>query len=58
MSIYAYIFHESPIILWGLTSRQRLERVIRRAGVTHFVDNFESIPSPSSVLLIRGDYLL
>ena len=57
MPVYAYIFHESPIILWGLTSHQRLERELRRAGVTHFADNLESIPSPNSVLLIRGDYL-
>ncbi|MBW1850354.1 MAG: CDP-alcohol phosphatidyltransferase family protein [Deltaproteobacteria bacterium] len=57
MPIYAHILHESPILLWGLTSRQRLERVLKRAGVTDFIENLESIPNKSSVLLIRGDYL-
>ena len=57
MAMYAYIFSNSPIILWGLSSRQRLERVLRRAGVVDFLENLESIPPQSSVLLIRGDYL-
>jgi phosphatidylglycerophosphate synthase len=57
MPIRAYIFHESPIILWGLTSRERLERVLKRVGVTDFTDDLESIQAQSEVLLIRGDYL-
>ena len=57
MAMYAYIFSNSSIILWGLSSRQRLERVLRRAGVVDFLENLESIPPQSSVLLIRGDYL-
>jgi phosphatidylglycerophosphate synthase len=31
--------------------------VLRRAGVVDFLENLESIPPQSSVLLIRGDYL-
>jgi phosphatidylglycerophosphate synthase len=31
--------------------------VLRRAGVVDFLENLESIPAQSSVLLIRGDYL-
>jgi hypothetical protein len=57
MPIYAYILCESPILLWGLSPRQRLERVLRRAGVVDFLENLESIPAQSPVLLIRGDYL-
>jgi len=57
MPVYAYILHASPILVWGLTSRQRLERVLKRAAVTDFLENLESIPDKSSVLLIRGDYL-
>jgi len=41
----------------GIVLRQRLERVLRRAGEVHFLENFESVPTQSSVLLIRGDYL-
>ena len=57
MSVYIYIIKESPICLWGLSSRQRLERVLRHAGVTNFVENISFIPPQSEVLLIRGDYL-
>ena len=57
MPIYAYLSWESPILLWGLSPRQRLERVLRRAGVVDFLENLESIPAQSSVILIRGDYL-
>jgi phosphatidylglycerophosphate synthase len=57
MPIYAYIFCESPITLWGLSSRQRLERVLNHAGVVNFLENLKSVPPQSSVLLIRADYL-
>jgi len=57
LPLYAVIVCESPLRLWGLTSRQRLERMLRRAGVVNFAEDLESIPAQSSVLLIRGDYL-
>ncbi|MGB9499249.1 MAG: CDP-alcohol phosphatidyltransferase family protein [Dissulfuribacterales bacterium] len=57
MSVYVYIFRESPVRLWGLSLRQRLERVLKKAGITGFTDDIFSIPSQSRVLLIRGDYL-
>jgi len=57
MPIYAYILCKSPILLWGLSPRQRLERVLKRAGVVNFLENLESLPAQSSVMLIRGDYL-
>jgi phosphatidylglycerophosphate synthase len=57
MALYVYIFHESPIRLWGLTSRQRLERVLNQAGKTHFVKDISDIPPKDSTLIIRGDYL-
>jgi phosphatidylglycerophosphate synthase len=57
MALYVYILHESPIRLWGLSSRERLERVLNPAGVTHFVNNISDIPPRDSALIIRGDYL-
>ncbi len=57
MPLYACILRESPIRLWGLSSRERLERILKRAGVVNFAEDLESIPDESSVLLIRGDYL-
>jgi phosphatidylglycerophosphate synthase len=43
--------------LWGLSSRQRLERVLKRAGVQDFIQNLESVTNHHAVLLIRGDFL-
>jgi len=57
VSLYVYIHRDSPISLWGLPPRQRLERVLRRAGITQILKSLQSVPGQSSVLLIRGDYL-
>ena len=57
MSIYAHIINDSPVKLWGLTSRQRLLRVLKSAGVTDIVKDLTVVPEDSTVLLLRGDYL-
>ena len=57
MSIYAHFINDSPVKLWGLTSRQRKLRVLRSAGVTDIADDLTLVPENTSVLLLRGDYL-
>ncbi len=57
MTIYAHIIKDSPVQHWGLTSRQRILRVLNSAGVTDIVDDIASLPKNSSVILLRGDYL-
>ena len=57
MSILAHIIKDSPVQLWGLSSRQRLERVLRNANVKEMVEEFASVPPNDSVLLLKGDYL-
>ena len=57
MTIYAHIIRDSPVQHWGLTSRQRILRVLNSAGVTDIVDDIASLPENSSVILLRGDYL-
>lgn len=57
MSLYAHIINDSPVKLWGLTSRQRKLRVLKAAGVTDVVEDITALPDDSSVLLLRGDYL-
>lgn len=56
MSTSVYIFHESPIKLWGLTSRERLERVLAKAGIHDFISDPEQAAT-DDVLLLRADYL-
>lgn len=57
MSIFAHIIDDSPVQIWGLTSRQRILRVLNGAGVTDIVDDIASVPETGSVILLRGDYL-
>ena len=57
MSLYAHLINDSPVKLWGLTSRQRKLRVLRSAGVTDIVDDLTVLPDNSSALLLRDDYL-
>ncbi|MGD9300615.1 MAG: CDP-alcohol phosphatidyltransferase family protein [Desulfobacterales bacterium] len=57
MTIYAHIIKDSPIQHWGLTSSERIQRVLNSAGVTRFVDDVASLPDTGAVILLRGDYL-
>lgn len=57
MSFYIHFIKDSPVKLWGLTSRRRKLRVLRSAGVTDIVDDLTGLPDNSPALLLRGDYL-
>ena len=57
MPSYAYMVNDASIALWGLTSRERLQRMVNRAGNLTFLDNLDALPSDASVLMLRGDYL-
>ncbi len=57
MTLYAHILGEAPVRLWGLSSSQRLQRVLERVGVTDVVADLASVPGEGSVLILRGDYL-
>ncbi|MCG6898927.1 MAG: CDP-alcohol phosphatidyltransferase family protein [Gammaproteobacteria bacterium] len=71
MSCYIHVFDEPPLLLWGLSSSQRIRGELewelsslkreRSASVPHgsieFVDHLEELPAEADVVLIRGDYL-
>ena len=57
MALYVHFINDSPVKIWGLTSRQRILRVLRSAGVTDSVDDLTGLPDNAPVLLLRGDYL-
>jgi len=57
MSFYIHFIKDSPVKLWGLTSRRRKLRLLRSAGVTDIVDDLTGLPDNSPALLLRGDYL-
>ena len=57
MSSYWYICHESDIRLWGLTSQERLGRMLDRLGSYEVLTDIRSLPTGSSVLILRGDFV-
>lgn len=57
MTTHAHIFAETPVQLWGLSSRQRLERILRKANIHSWLDNPAAASGNDSILLLRGDYL-
>ena len=57
MNLSWYICHESDIRLWGLTSRERLGRMLDRIGIHDSLSDVRSISPGSSVLILRGDFI-
>lgn len=57
MSMYWHICYESDIRLWGLTSRERFERMLIRLEIVDALRDLNDLPEGSSVLILRGDYI-
>jgi phosphatidylglycerophosphate synthase len=57
MTLYVHFINDSPVTIWGLSSRRRKLRVLRSVGVTDVVDDLTGLPDNSSALILRGDYL-
>ncbi|MBQ27906.1 MAG: CDP-alcohol phosphatidyltransferase [Nitrospiraceae bacterium] len=57
MTIFVHIVGNSPVLLWGLSSHERLKRMLQEVGNATVIDDLETIPTDSSLLLIRGDYV-
>ena len=57
MGLYIYCSHQSPVQIWGLTSQQRIERVLINTALSSTANEFDSLSDSDSVLILRGDYL-
>ncbi len=57
MAIYTRILQENSIQLWGLSSRERLERTLKKAGVHTLQEGGQTLTEADTVLLLRGDFL-
>ena len=55
--MYWSLCRESDIRLWGLTSRERLERMLNRIGPHAGWADVQNVPAGSSVLITRGDFI-
>jgi phosphatidylglycerophosphate synthase len=57
MPVYIHIIGDSETDIWGLSGRERLQRMLKAFGGTRRVDDPARIPAPAPALLLRGDYL-
>lgn len=57
MAINLRILKENSIRLWGLSSRDRLERMLKKAGVSCDPVGNQPAAGQDSVMLFRGDFL-
>jgi phosphatidylglycerophosphate synthase len=57
MSLFIYFSHECPVKIWGLTSAERIEKVLKGTGTRCVAGELNSLQESDSVLILRGDYL-
>jgi hypothetical protein len=55
--VHARVLGDAPVRLWGLSPRERLVRLLQRAGVAGVGDAGEPAPAVGSVVLVRGDWV-
>jgi len=57
MGLYIYFLHQCPVQIWGLTSQQRIERVLKGTATSCTAKEFNGLSGSDSVLVLRGDHL-
>ncbi len=57
MTTFVHIIGDASVPLWGLSSRERLRRMLHNAGGTTIVEDLASIPAHGTLLVLRGDYV-
>lgn len=57
MITYIYIFGDSETNIWGLSGRERLQRMLKAYTQTRLVDSPEQIPLHAPALFLRADHL-
>lgn len=57
MTTEVHLVGQCTVTLWGLTSRERLRRVLRRLPDAQLMEAGRPLPDDGNVLLLREDYL-
>jgi len=57
MGLYIYFSQQCPVQIWGLTSQQRIEKVLKGVAASISANEFDTLADSDSVLVLRGDYL-
>ncbi|MCJ7830505.1 MAG: CDP-alcohol phosphatidyltransferase family protein [Desulfobacterales bacterium] len=58
MALSVCFVEESPVRIWGLTPRRRIERVLAAAGVHKGVEDLSALHDGDAALILRADYLI
>lgn len=56
-STYIYIFGDNQITIWGLTGRERLQRMLKAHEQVTLVDDVEKIPMHANALFLNANFL-
>ncbi len=57
MGLYIFFSHDCPLKIWGLTSQQRIERVLKTSAQSCTAPDLNTLSDSDSVLILRADYL-
>jgi phosphatidylglycerophosphate synthase len=57
MDLFIYFSHECPVKIWGLTSDERVKRVLNGTGIGCTREKLNNLHESDSVLILRADYL-
>ncbi len=57
MDLFIYFSHGCPVKIWGLTSEERVKRVLNGTGVGCTREELNNLHESDSVLILRADYL-
>jgi len=57
MALSVLLLSDSPVKLWELSSRERLQRQMREMGGFEWLENLSDLPATGTVLLLDGNYL-
>jgi phosphatidylglycerophosphate synthase len=57
MTLYVYVLEDTPVRLWGLSSPERIRRVLLNRSQGRQIAGLTEVQSDANVLLLRGDYL-
>ena len=57
MALYTYIHRECPVKIWGISSGQRIERVLKTSGESTLIHDLSVLKRDDSLLIFDGGYL-
>ncbi|MCH7507261.1 MAG: hypothetical protein IID60_08170, partial [Proteobacteria bacterium] len=57
MITHALVLEESPVKLWGLSSRERISRQLQAIGGVELIKQGSEMPTSGRVLLMNGHFL-